>query len=207
MYLSGTSMATPLVAGAAALMLQVNPKLTPNMVKAILMYSAQPLAGFNMLEQGAGQLNIEGAIRLSNLVRKDLNANTPVGSPFLTTSTPPTAKTTIAGSTFTWSGGLICNRTYVTGLELIMQFQGIYGLGVVMGDGVVMQVIAEGIETVDQFGRLKALGCEYGQGFLFSAPVNEVEALRLLTKDAARDDEILLGMETGESRSVLSYQM
>jgi len=70
-----------------------------------------------------------------------------------------------------------------------------------------MQVIAEGIETVDQFGRLKALGCEYGQGFLFSAPVNEVEALHLLTKDAARDDEILLGMETGEARSVLSYQM
>jgi subtilisin family serine protease len=45
MRLSGTSMATPVVAGAAALMLQANPRLTPNLVKAILMYSAQPLAG------------------------------------------------------------------------------------------------------------------------------------------------------------------
>ena len=58
MYLNGTSMSAPVVAGAAALMLQANPKLTPNMVKALLMYTAQPLAGFNTFEQGAGQLNV-----------------------------------------------------------------------------------------------------------------------------------------------------
>ncbi|HYY41902.1 MAG TPA: S8 family serine peptidase, partial [Pyrinomonadaceae bacterium] len=64
MYLSGTSMATPVVAGTAALMLQANPKLTPNMVKAALMYTAQTLAGCNMFEQGAGEVNVEGAVRL-----------------------------------------------------------------------------------------------------------------------------------------------
>src|ERR1044071_6622487 len=36
MYLSGTSVSAPLVSGAVALMLQANPKLTPNMVKMIL---------------------------------------------------------------------------------------------------------------------------------------------------------------------------
>jgi serine protease AprX len=50
MFLNGTSMAAPVAAGAAALMLQANPKLTPNMVKAFLMYSAQPLTGSNMFE-------------------------------------------------------------------------------------------------------------------------------------------------------------
>src|SRR5947209_3093376 len=47
MFLNGTSMATPVVAGAAALLLQANPKLTPNLVKAILMYTAQQLANFD----------------------------------------------------------------------------------------------------------------------------------------------------------------
>ena len=86
MYLSGTSMAAPVVSGAAALMLQANSKLTPNMVKALLMYTAQPLRGFNMFEQGAGQLNVEGAMRVAKLVRTDLSGSTPTGSPFLTTN-------------------------------------------------------------------------------------------------------------------------
>ena len=67
MYLSGSSMATPVAAGTAALMLQANPSLTPNLVKALLMYSAQPLAGFNMLEQGAGQINVAGAVQLAQV--------------------------------------------------------------------------------------------------------------------------------------------
>ena len=84
MYLSGTSMATPVAAGTAALMLQANPSLTPNLVKALLMYTAQPLAGYNMFEQGAGQLNIAGAVQLAQSVRTDLSAATTVGSPLLT---------------------------------------------------------------------------------------------------------------------------
>ena len=43
MRMSGTSVATPIAAGAAALMLQLNPKLTPNMVKAFMEYTAQKL--------------------------------------------------------------------------------------------------------------------------------------------------------------------
>ena len=66
MFLSGSSMATPVAAGTAALMLQANPSLTPNLVKALLMYTAQPLAGFNMLEQGAGQINAAGAVQLAS---------------------------------------------------------------------------------------------------------------------------------------------
>ncbi|MBV9310442.1 MAG: EAL domain-containing protein, partial [Solirubrobacterales bacterium] len=35
-----------------------------------------------------------------------------------------------------------------------------------------LDVIAEGIETPEQLWRLRTLGCEYGQGFLFSEPMS-----------------------------------
>ncbi|HWQ33550.1 MAG TPA: S8 family serine peptidase [Blastocatellia bacterium] len=98
-YLSGTSMAAPVVAGAAALMLQLNPALTPNLVKAILMYTAQPLKGFNTFEQGAGELNIDGAARLAKLVKTTLPTST--GAALLTASLP-TQQSTIFGCTFKW---------------------------------------------------------------------------------------------------------
>src|SRR5262249_28690693 len=63
--LSGTSMAAPVVSGTVALMLQANPNLTPNLVKAILQYTAQPYPGYSPLSQGAGFLNSLGAVRLA----------------------------------------------------------------------------------------------------------------------------------------------
>jgi hypothetical protein len=63
--LTGTSMATPVVSGTVALMLQANPALTPNLVKGILQYTAQTYPGYNMLTQGAGFLNTLGAVRLA----------------------------------------------------------------------------------------------------------------------------------------------
>ena len=67
--LSGTSMAAPVVSGTVALMLQANPKLTPNLVKAILQYTAQEYRGYKALEQGAGFLNTLGAVRLAQFFK------------------------------------------------------------------------------------------------------------------------------------------
>jgi EAL domain-containing protein (putative c-di-GMP-specific phosphodiesterase class I) len=43
-----------------------------------------------------------------------------------------------------------------------------------------MQVIAEGVETEEQVNRLKAMGCEYGQGYFFARPVDGDSAGALL---------------------------
>src|SRR5215203_2126912 len=137
MYLSGTSMATPVVAGAAALMLQANPNLTPNMVKALLMYTAQSLAGFNTFEQGAGQVNVEGAMRVARLVRTDLSSSTPVGSSLLTGSFA-SQQTAIAGWQFNWAQGIVLDQTFVTGTNLVTKYQAVYNLGALLGDGSMM---------------------------------------------------------------------
>jgi serine protease AprX len=67
--LSGTSMAAPVVTGSVALMMQANPSLTPNMVKAILQYTAQTYSGYDALTQGAGFLNTKGAVELARFFR------------------------------------------------------------------------------------------------------------------------------------------
>ena len=72
-----------------------------------------------------------------------------------------------------------------------------------------MQVIAEGIETEEQYKQLKMLGCEFGQGFLFSRPVDNKGVLNLLAQDANRDSEpdITLSAKSIEDEATLVYSM
>jgi diguanylate cyclase (GGDEF)-like protein len=46
-----------------------------------------------------------------------------------------------------------------------------------------MEVVAEGIETREQLELLRNLKCEYGQGYLFSEPLNVEQATVLVSKD------------------------
>src|SRR5207302_10987295 len=109
MQMSGTSIAAPAVTGAVALMLQANPGLTPPLIKAILQYTAQPLPNYNLLQQGAGMLNMDGAIVLANALRTDIaaqidsnsvNAGTGMLAPY---QWMPAQSSTINGHTFNWS--------------------------------------------------------------------------------------------------------
>ena len=132
-YCSGTSMAAPVVTGAVALMLQVRPNLTPSLVKAILMYSAQPLYGFNTLEQGAGELNVDGAVRIAKLVNTTLPTTN--GSALLSAALPNPQASMIAGQTCNWGKGVITNFGFLYGDDLMNKWQGMYGNGVLINDG------------------------------------------------------------------------
>jgi EAL domain-containing protein (putative c-di-GMP-specific phosphodiesterase class I) len=54
-----------------------------------------------------------------------------------------------------------------------------------MARGLKLEVIAEGIETGAQAQFLREQGCEMGQGYLFSAPLNKREMEKLLKSGQA----------------------
>ena len=100
--LSGTSMAAPVVAGTVALMLEVNPRLTPNSVKAILQYTAQVRPDITPLAQGAGMLNTLGAVRLAEFFGAPTEAVGAMGD-------------TIEGEWVDWARHLIWGNYRITG--------------------------------------------------------------------------------------------
>ena len=53
-----------------------------------------------------------------------------------------------------------------------------------------MDVVAEGIETTLQQEKLKELGCELGQGFLFAKPL-ECQAATMMITDFQESSEII----------------
>jgi subtilisin family serine protease len=101
--LSGTSMAAPVVSGTIALMLQANPGLTPNLVKAVLEFSAETRAGYSALTQGAGFLNARGAVELARSVATGADLDNGV---------------TVAADRGAWSGHIIWGNRRIGGGEL-----------------------------------------------------------------------------------------
>ncbi|SDC75338.1 S8 family serine peptidase [Shouchella lonarensis] len=71
---SGTSMASPHVAGVAALMLQADGDLTPAEIKTRLMNTAVPLSEeYNVFEIGAGLINPKAAVATDMTVQTTMN--------------------------------------------------------------------------------------------------------------------------------------
>ena len=91
---TGTSAAAPQVAGAAALVLSVNPNLTPGQVQNILKESADDLgaAGWDSI-YGAGRINLAGALSRTPTG----NGTTDVAPPSVTI-TSPSDGTSVSGA-------------------------------------------------------------------------------------------------------------
>jgi serine protease AprX len=109
--LNGTSMAAPVVAGAAALMLDGNPGLSAHTVKAVLQFTAQQLPAIDALTQGAGSLNVAGAVRLAQLIDPDRRLN----RYWLRLPEPPNPFDELFGEQAAWSRQVFWGDRAVTG--------------------------------------------------------------------------------------------
>jgi EAL domain-containing protein (putative c-di-GMP-specific phosphodiesterase class I) len=70
------------------------------------------------------------------------------------------------------------DRTFVNRLGTDPQDDAIVRSIVTLSSDLGMQVVAEGIETAEQLATLRALDCDYGQGYLFSRPLPADELTR-----------------------------
>ncbi|MEY4668844.1 MAG: hypothetical protein RL518_1543 [Pseudomonadota bacterium] len=110
-YASGTSMATPHVAGMAALLLAVNPSLSYTAIKSILLSTVDPIPAMAGKLVSGGRGNLYKAV----LQARSSQTPTPIATPSATpTLTPTTIATTTPTLTPTWAPTEVPTQTPTT---------------------------------------------------------------------------------------------
>jgi len=77
-----------------------------------------------------------------------------------------------------------------------------------LGKSLEIDVVAEGIENEEQLWRLRSIGCQHGQGYLFSKPIEAKKAGKLLSNGLSVDfSEIDMSLDLTEVNSNLSIDI
>ena len=75
------------------------------------------------------------------------------------------------------------DRSFISALARGKRNQQLVEAIVSLSRGLGMDVVAEGVETEEQRAQLISLGCRYGQGFLFSRPLDRDRTTALLAAE------------------------
>ncbi len=143
--LSGTSMATPVVSGAVALMVQQDPQLTPDQVKARLMRTAtksfpttslttDPDTGityrsvYDIFTVGAGYLDINAAMSDGQLASK------PALSPTASFNAQTGTVSLVHDDSVVWGSTVVWGPSVVWGSSVVWGDSAVWGSSVVWGD-------------------------------------------------------------------------
>jgi len=136
--LSGTSMAAAVTTGVVALMLEAHERagyyhatpLTANAVKAMLEYTAIRVPGFDLLTQGTGQINANGAVALASAI----DTGAADGSYWLRAGVPGFSM--IAGVQYEWAKQIIWGNQLIGGQSIYFDLK-TWSQSVEWGDNIV----------------------------------------------------------------------
>src|SRR5438270_207053 len=163
--LSGTSMATPIIAGAAALMVQKDPTLTPDTIKARMMKTAWKgypgnswaydswgksyFSQYDAFTIGAGYLDIYSSLKSTDVVNGGspspvVNFNATTGQATLSNSLSITWGNSITrgssivwGNSIVWGGNCVLSDSIVWGDSIIWGQTGVTGNSIIWGQSIV----------------------------------------------------------------------
>src|SRR3546814_17300185 len=90
------------------------------------------------------------------------------------------------------------DRSFVAGRGAIAEDTVIVESIVHLGHSFGLAVVAEGVESPRQLEQLERLGCDHGQGYLWSPGVPEAEVVGLLRR-SGRSEERRVGEECGST--------
>jgi serine protease AprX len=177
MLLSGTSMAAPEVSGTVAMMLSKLPSLTPNAVKAILMWTAEQRG--NPLDWGAGYINDVGAMEMVN----NINPNASVNANWLKWNAIMPAYDLINGYPVSWGQTIVWGDTKFGGNSIKFN-KGAWGQTIVWGDTIVWEdTVVWGETIIWEVDALTASSQVTGQTIVWDT----VSALTVIWGDSSDD--------------------
>jgi Amt family ammonium transporter len=78
------------------------------------------------------------------------------------------------------------DRSFISGSEDAVESDKIVKSIISLARSLGLSIIAEGVETREQFERLRVLDCDKAQGYMFSRPVDDSKALELIRKFSQR---------------------
>jgi serine protease AprX len=155
--LSGTSMATPIVSGAATLMLQKDPTLTPDTVKARLMktawkafstytssydvYNNQYNNQYDLFTYGAGYLDVDGALSSTDVANGLALSPTAVYNS--TTGTVSLVNTSVDTTSVLWGSSIIWGTSVLWGNSIIWGTSVLQANSVLWGSSIIWGASAD----------------------------------------------------------------